>query len=117
VNYRPVTPAPAVSLQPLHLHLLSPARQDFAGHAGVGKGLVVSRTSEQAFYRKRKGRASAPPLVSEVIKGALYPKARWLQGLKARSSVRPKAAGLKPRPSERHLKSRSSSLFGPGVHV
>jgi len=54
----------------------------------------------ELICRKRKGGASAPPLISGSIRGALAPEAAWFQGLKAHSTVRPQAAGLKPRPSD-----------------
>ena len=47
-----------------------------------------------------RGLSPAEEIVRDL--GALAPEATWVQGLKAHSTLRPEAAGLKPRPSEGH---------------
>jgi len=54
-----------------------------------------------------EGRGFKPTTYRGRRKGALAPEATQLQRPKARSTVGPQAAGLKPHPSERHLKLRS----------
>jgi hypothetical protein len=49
-----------------------------------------------------EGRGFSPAVEYGLNFGALAPEAALLQGLKARSTVLPGAAGLKPRPS-RHF--------------
>ena len=49
-----------------------------------------------------EGRGFSPAAELGRDFGALAPEAAWLQGLKAHSTLRPEAAGLKPRPSEGH---------------
>jgi len=44
----------------------------------------------------------SPVVEVGLILGVLAPEARRLEGLKARSTLCPEAAGLKPRPSEGH---------------
>jgi hypothetical protein len=49
-----------------------------------------------------EGRGFSPAAELRRDLGALAPEATRLQGLKAHSTLRPEAAGLKPRPSEGH---------------
>ena len=67
-----------------------------------------------------EGRGFSPAAEFSRDLGALAPEARQLQGLKAHSTLRSKAAGLKPRPSEGHKLYRlliqlSTSLFAIAV--
>ena len=48
----------------------------------------------------REGRGFSPAMEYGLSFGALAPEATWLQRLKAQRVGLPKAAGLKPRPSE-----------------
>jgi hypothetical protein len=54
------------------------------------------------FWGLSEGRGLSP--AAELVRdlGVLAPEATWLQGLKAPSTLRPEATGLKPRPSEGH---------------
>jgi|GEM_PF-1703148 hypothetical protein len=64
----------------------------------LGWCLVVEVSN--LICRGMEGRGFSPAAGLRRDSGALAPEATRLQGLKAHSTLRPAAAGLKPRPSE-----------------
>jgi len=67
----------------------------------------LSRICQRSWLSEAEGRGFSSAAEFGTYRGALAPEAAWLQGLKAPLILRPFAAWLKPRPSERHLKMRS----------
>ncbi len=67
----------------------------------------LSRICQRSSLSEAEGRGFSSAAEFGTYRWALAPGAAWLQGLKAPPILRPFAAGLKPRPSERHLKIRS----------
>jgi len=67
----------------------------------------LSRIGQRSWLSEAEGRGFSSAVQLGTYRWALAPGAARLQGLKAPPILRPLAAGLKPRPSERHLKMRS----------
>ena len=73
----------------------------------------LAKLERELTVWKRKGGALAPPLITKAKQGALAPEAIWFQGRKALPTLGSSVAGLKPRPSEGHLK---LSLSNQALH-